>query len=162
MAVAFALQPLLDLAERRLEAATAELQRLAGWRQQAEGSLAQLRARHAQYATELQRALARGIEPDRLRDYRAFLARLERAVALQAEELERRRQAWAGAHARWLELRRREQALAVLSRRHPVAEAIRDGRREQRQQDELIGRKSGHEALEDAPHEGAPRGVERA
>jgi flagellar FliJ protein len=158
MAAAFALQPLLDLAERRLEAATAELQRLAALRQQAEDSLAQLRGRHAQYSTELQRALARGIEPDRLRDYRAFLARLERAVGLQAEELERRRRAWADAHARWLELRRREQALGVLRRRHQMAEAVREGRREQRQQEELISRKSGHDALEDAPLAGVPRG----
>jgi flagellar FliJ protein len=154
MASDFALQPLLDLAGRRLEAATAELQRLAALRQQAEDSLAQLQSRQAEYLTGLQRALARGIEPDRLRDYRAFLSRLERAIGLQSEELERRRRAWAEAHARWLELRRRERALAVLEQRHHRAEAVREGRREQRRQDELTVRKAGHEALEDASLKG--------
>jgi flagellar FliJ protein len=154
MASAFALQPLLDLAERRLEAATADLQRLAALRQEAEGSLAQLQSRQAEYLADLQQALAGGIEPDRLRDYRAFLSKLERAVGLQAEELEDRRRAWADAHMRWLELRRREQALTVLKQRHRRAEAVREGRREQRQQEERTTRKAGHDALEDASLKG--------
>jgi flagellar FliJ protein len=156
MAEGFALQPLLDLAQRRLEAATAALQRLAGSRQQADDDLAQLKRRHARYSTDLQQALARGIEPHRLRDYRAFLDRLLRAVDVQAEELERRRRAWADAHARWLDLRRREQALSVLRQRHRSAEAVGEGRREQRRQDELATRKASQEALEDAPATGIP------
>jgi hypothetical protein len=93
MASDFALQPLLDLAGRRLEAATAELQRLAALRQQAEDSLAQLQSRQAEYLTGLQRALARGIEPTPARDYRAFLSRLERAIGLRQSGA--RRRAWA-------------------------------------------------------------------
>jgi hypothetical protein len=46
----------------------------------------------------------------------------------------------------------------VLRRRRQLAEAVREGRREQRQQEELITRKSGHEALEDAPLERVLRG----
>ena len=158
MAADFTLQPLFELAARRLEAATADLQRLAALRQQAEDSLTQLEGRRAEYLAQLQRTLARGIEPDRLRDYRAFLSRLERAVGLQSEEVARRRRAWADAHARWLELRRRERALAVLEARHRRAEAVRAGRREQREQDELTVRKAGHEALEEASLKGTPAG----
>ena len=142
MARGFRLQAVLELAQRRLEAATAQLQRLGAQRQEAQAKLAQLEGFRTEYRSGREQALVQGMEPDRLRDFDAFLAKLDRAIALQAVEVQRAQQAWEAEHARWLELRSREQALGVLAQRHFAAEAVREGRTEQKQQDEFAAGKA--------------------
>jgi flagellar FliJ protein len=137
----FALQPVLELAQRRLEAATTQLQKLGVQRQEAEAKLGQLQGFQAEYRASRQQGLAQGMEPDRLRDFDAFLAKLERAIELQTGEIERVRQAWEAGHRRWLELRAREQALGVLARRHAAMLARLETRNEQKQQDEFAAAK---------------------
>jgi flagellar FliJ protein len=135
MVGSFTLQPVLELARSRLEAATMQLQKLGAQRQEAEAKLRQLQGARAQYQTNRQRELLQGMEPDRLRDFDAFLARLEGAIELQAAQVERASHAWEAEHRRWLELRTREQALGVLERRHAAMRAQREARSEQKQQD---------------------------
>jgi flagellar FliJ protein len=144
MAAQFRLQAVLDLAGRRLDAATVELQKLRARLQQAQDKLDQLHGYRAEYQTVLGAALAEGLEADRLRDFQAFLAKLVRAIETQAAEVQRCRQAWEEEHQRWLQLRSREQALQVLRTRHERAESQRAGRVEQRQQDEFA-RKRGRD-----------------
>jgi flagellar protein FliJ len=142
MARGFRLQPVLELARRRLEAATTQLQKLGVLRQEAQARLAQLKAFQAEYQTSRRQGLAQGMEPDRLRDFDAFLAKLERALGQQTAEVERNTQAWEAEHRRWLELRSREQALAVLERRHLALLAAQEARSEQKQQDEFAAGKA--------------------
>lgn len=141
MARRFPLQPVLALAQRRLEAATAQLQKLGVQRQEAQRKLAQLQGFDAEYRSARAQGLAQGMEPDRLRDFDAFLAKLERAIALQTAELERAAQAWDAEHRHWLELRSREQALGVLAQRHATQQERREARGEQSQQDEFAALK---------------------
>jgi len=133
----FRLQPVLEVAQRRLDAATAELEKLAGRCREVDAKLHQLQGFLSEYRALLQQSLAQGIESDRLRDFHAFLLKLEQAIAMQGAEALRCRQAWEAAHRRWLDLRGREQALAVLERRHRASEALREARGEQKQHDEL-------------------------
>ena len=137
MGAPFRLQTVLELAARRLEVATVELQKLRARLQQAQEKLDQLQGYRAEYEASLAAALAQGLPADRLRDFHAFLAKLARAIEAQGAEVARSRQAWEEEHQRWLRLRSREQALHVLRTRHEHSESVRDARAEQKQQDEF-------------------------
>jgi flagellar protein FliJ len=141
MATPFRLQTVLEVAARRLEVATVELQKLRGRLQQAQDKLSQLQGYRAEYEATLAASLSRGLPADRLRDFQAFLAKLARAIEAQSTEVARCRQAWQEEHQRWLRLRSREQALQVLRTRHEHGEALRDARIEQKEQDEFALRR---------------------
>jgi flagellar protein FliJ len=141
MARGFRLQPVLELAQRRLDAATGQLQKLGVQRAEAQAKLAQLQTFLAEYRATRARELGRGMQPDRLRDFDAFLPKLERAIAQQSAEVERIAGTWETEHRQWLELRNREQALRVLERRHATQQAARDARSEQKQHDEFAAGK---------------------
>ena len=133
----FALQHVLDAAQRHLEAATTELQSLATRRQEAHAELQRLEGVRAEHRASLHQGLEQGIEADRLRDFHAFLDKLEHAIALQGAAAQRCVQTWEAGHRRWLELRARQEALSVLQRRHAAVERVGEARVEQRQQDEF-------------------------
>jgi flagellar FliJ protein len=137
MARAFRLQVLLDLAQRRLETATRELQRLRTAWSEAQSKLDQLRAYEAEYAAALDTRLVAGMSTHQFNDYCLFLGKLARAIQAQAEEVDRRRRAWEEEHARWLSLRQRQQALGVRAQRHDATELAIEVRREQKEQDEF-------------------------
>ncbi len=137
MARPFRLQLVLDLALQRVDAATSELQRLRAQWNEAQSKLEQLEAYATEYSTGLSARLAQGMPVHQLNDYRLFQSKLARAIQAQSEEVDRRHRAWDDAHARWLGLRRRHQALGVLAQRHVAAEALVEARREQKEQDEF-------------------------
>lgn len=137
MAQAFRLQVVLDVAQRRLDAATRELQRLRDQWTEAHAKLDQLGAFRTEYSARLQARLAVGLASHQLNDYQVFMGKLARAIDAQTEEVLRRRLAWEEEHARWLQLRQRQQALLVLAQRHHIAEAANEARREQKQQNEF-------------------------
>jgi flagellar FliJ protein len=137
VARAFRLQVLLEVYQHRLDAATQDLQRLRNQWNEAQGKLDQLDAYRTEYSARLQAKLAEGLASHQLRDYRVFLDKISRAMEAQSEEVKRRRLAWEAEHARWLRLRQRQQALVVLAERHRIAEAAREARREQKEQDEF-------------------------
>jgi flagellar FliJ protein len=148
MAGEFRLHTVLELAQWRLESATARLQALALRRREAEATLAQLLAFQAEYRSTRERGLAQGLEADRLRDLDAFLTKLEQAIGLQRAEVERSDSRWQAEHAQWLELRRRQQALETLRQRHLRAQAASAARREQKQQDEFAATKAQRAAVD--------------
>jgi flagellar FliJ protein len=137
MARPFRLQLVLDLALQRVDAATSELKRLRAQWNEAQSKLEQLEAYATEYSTGLSARLAQGMPVHQLNDYRLFQSKLARAIQAQSEEVDRRHRAWDDAHARWLGLRRRHQALGVLAQRHVAAEALVEARREQKEQDEF-------------------------
>lgn len=142
MASGFRLEPVLELARRRLDSATVELQKLAQRRADAQDRLDQLNRFLADYREQFRVALQAGLDRARHQDFCAFLAKLERAIELQGAEVQRSQDAWAAQHNEWLDLRKREQAMDVLKARHVADEAVRDGKREQKQQDEFAGRRA--------------------
>ena len=137
MARPFRLQSLLDLGVHRLDAATLELQKLHGALQQAQSKLEQLRRSRTEYDAAMLASMMRGLEADRLRDFRRFTAKLRLDAEAQMAQVQRCREAWTQQHERWLDLRQRERALEALRQRHAKAEALRDQWREQKEQDEF-------------------------
>ena len=140
MAQAFRLQLLLDLAKRRLDAATQELYRLRNHWDEAQAKLEQLEAYQKEYDAGLGARLAEGLPAHQFNDYRLFLSKLHRAIEAQGEEVARRRRVWEEEHARWLALRQRHKALTVLEQRHWQSEQAIEARRDQKQQDEFAVR----------------------
>lgn len=141
MAQPFRLRPVLELAQRRLESATTQLQALAVKREEAQVRLDRLKSYLETYRTDYQTAMGSGVDLVRLRDFQAFLAKLERAIEMQTEEVARCQTAWEAEHRNWMALRTKEQAFTVLERRHDAQETLREGRREQKQLDEFSLRK---------------------
>lgn len=137
MAESFRLQRVLELTDQRLEAATAELNRLRRRLEQERTKYDQLQGFNLEYAAGLQEALKSGMEAHRLRDYREFLDKLARAISAQGGEVERCRKVWEESYQRWLDLRQRHQALDLLKQRFLQQEARQETRREQKQQDEF-------------------------
>ena len=137
MARAFRLQVLLDLAQRHIDAATIELQRLRQQLSEAQDKRDQLAAYQTEYATVLEVRLREGMAAHQVNDFRLFLDKLARAIEAQSAEVERRRAAWETGQARWLSLRQRREALNVLADRHDTSEAALASRREQKEQDEF-------------------------
>lgn len=140
MARAFPLETVRFVARERAEAAARELgghgRRLSAGREK----LSQLEGFRAHYRGLRDAALAAGTQAARLRDFEAFLARIEEAVQAQIEELVRLETTFEAARGRWLELRRREQAMDVLAARHDQVEAQRARRLDQKAQDEFSQR----------------------
>jgi len=146
MAQEFRLQVLLDLAQKRLDAATVELQRLRVFWHEAQVKLDQLKTYETEYAGSLQTRMGQGIGVAQLNDYRLFLAKLARAIETQGGEVERRQRAWEAEHAGWLTLKQRQQALEVLAQRHAAELIVKEGKREQKQQDEFASKTGKNEA----------------
>ncbi|MCE2947007.1 MAG: flagellar export protein FliJ [bacterium] len=132
----FPLQPLVDLSADRVEAAERRLQALDAERRQAREKLAQVEAYRVEYRDRLQRSLAQGMGVMQVRDFQAFLARLDEACMQQGAEVAARDAAYLEGQKDWLEQRRRKKAFDALSTRHARAEDAREGRLEQRLQDD--------------------------
>lgn len=142
MARPFPLQTVRALARDRAEGAARELGGHGRRLEAARAKLAQLEEFRRQYETERMADLARGIDAARLRDHTAFIARLGEALGAQVAEVERVQAIFDASRARWLELRRKEQAMDALAERHARAEALRDQRLEQKAMDEFSQRRT--------------------
>lgn len=104
--------------------------------------MAQLRGFRREYEQKLAVSAGRGIDAYRLRDYNAFLARIDAAIGHQQQSLARLEAEVAGLQRTWLDqwgnARALEQLVARCRRAERQAEAIRDQRRD----DELAQRPS--------------------
>lgn len=132
----FPLQPLVELSTDRVEAAERRLQALDAERRQAKEKLAQVEAYRVEYKDRLQRSLAAGMNVMQIRDWHAFMARLDEACVQQTAEVALREAAWLAGQKEWLEQRRRKKAFDALATRHQKAESVREAKGEQRLQDD--------------------------
>jgi flagellar export protein FliJ len=97
---------------------------------------------HQEYRSRLTGSSQSGMDIHMLRDYHVFLAKLDQVIRNQASEVEQMHKRWLAAHESWLELRQKVKSFEVLENRHRQAEIHREDRRDQRQSDELAGRKA--------------------
>ena len=133
----FHLQPLIDLATDKSQAAAQELARFKQIWQDAENKLAQLKIFLDEYNQRLQQQSQVGFSISQLRDFQAFILKLELAIRAQAEEVERRRQRWLIAQEEWQAREREVKAYETLRQRHDDAERRTEERLDQRLQDEF-------------------------
>jgi flagellar FliJ protein len=133
----FHLQPLIDLATDKSQAAAQELARFKQVWQDAENKLTQLKMFLDEYNQKLQQQSQIGFSISQLRDFQAFILKLELAIRAQAEEVERCRQRWVIAQEEWQAREREVKAYETLRRRHDDAERRTEERLDQRLQDEF-------------------------
>lgn len=132
----FPMQSLLDLAERRSEAAAIELGKLNAQGLDLERQLAQLLRFREEYDARLRTAARGGLPHAAWSNYHEFLARLDAAIALQRSALEQSRSRTAAGRRRWEAAQRSVLTYGVLSERHDSAQRAHERRREQKEQDE--------------------------
>ena len=137
MAKSFHLQPLINLAEDKSQAAAQELARLKQSWQDAENKLLQLRGFLNEYNQRLLQQSQVGFSISQLRDFQSFILKLELAIRAQAEEVERCYQRWAKGQEEWQAREREVKAYQTLRQRHDDAERRSEERMDQRLQDEF-------------------------
>lgn len=137
----FPLQPLYDLAQDAVEAATQRMAILKKHWQLQEDKLKQLQGFQVEYQQRLGQAMRQGLDMAAMRDYQIFLRKIDVAIKQQILEVERGKTQWENGQSAWLEARRKLKTYEVLSRRHQQAQNIIDNRLEQREQDEYARRR---------------------
>jgi len=136
MAKRFPLQPLHDLASDRLDAAARRLAELKQRWQVEEEKLGQLFGFRDEYRRRLGDSGTSGMDMTRMRDFHAFIGKIETAIRKQSAEVERSKGEWEDGQKAWLEERRKLKTYDVLKDRHLRAERYQENRVEQREQDE--------------------------
>jgi len=141
MAAKFQLQVLLDQARHRMEASERLLLMIRRKEEMAKMKLEELKRYRIEYQRRLAGNSQGGMDIMLLRDFHAFLGKLEQAIRHQDREVEQQHERWLSAHRGWLELRQKVKSYEVLEKRHIAAENLRQDRKDQKQSDELVGRK---------------------
>ena len=132
----FPLQPLLDLANNRMDDAARRLGELIASDRAAEEKLSLLVEYRQEYQARFVETARNGIGPDAWRNYSAFLAKLDEAIAHQQSLVcESKRRVEQG-QQEWVDQRNRVKAFDTLSQRHKANEVRSEARTEQRAQDE--------------------------
>lgn len=144
MAQPSSLQVLVDLAEYRSREVARNLGLLITRGEQGETKLQLLRNYLHEYRVRLDDAVREGLDGERLRNYLAFIARLERAIAEQAAEVAAAKARVEGEQERWREQERERRTFeTLLERRRDEGQRV-EARRQQKQHDELATRAATH------------------
>jgi flagellar protein FliJ len=136
MAQRFPLQSLLDYSQHRMDAAERLLRLLRHKEERARQRLEELKDFRQEYQTRLAGSAAEGMHIHLLRDYHAFLGKIEQAVHLQEQEVALAHSRWDSAHKHWLDHRQKVKAYETLAARHVASEHRKLEKREQRLTDE--------------------------
>jgi flagellar protein FliJ len=138
----FSLQVLLEHARHRLEAAERLLRLMGRKEAAARQQLEEIQGYKLEYQRRLAGAGEQGLPIHLLREYHAFLGKVEQAITHQTGEVDKAHANWQAAHDKWLAQRQQVKAYEVLAQRHAHAELVREEKRDQRITDEAASRKS--------------------
>lgn len=141
MARPFSLQLLLEHSLHRMEAAERLLRMLGRKEDAARQRLREIQGYKREYQERMVGAGEQGMAIHRLRDYHAFLLKVDQAIQHQESEVAKAHEHWAVAHGKWLELRRQVKAYEVLAQRHRNETLRLEERRDQRVTDESAAQK---------------------
>ena len=132
----FPLQPLLDLANSRMDDAARKLGELIASEQAVEDKLTLLQAYRKEYQDRFVEAARNGIGPDAWRNFSAFLGKLDDAIAQQQLIVSDSRQRTVQGQQDWVDQRNKVKAFDTLSHRHQTQQARKEAKQEQRVTDE--------------------------
>ena len=132
----FPLQPLLDLANSRMDDAARKLGELIASEQAVEDKLTLLQAYRKEYQDRFVEAARNGIGPDAWRNFSAFLGKLDDAIAQQEKAVSVSRQRTEQGQQAWVDQRNKVKAFDTLSHRHQSVQARKEAKQEQRLTDE--------------------------
>jgi flagellar FliJ protein len=143
---------LKELAEKKRDAHAQRLGALTRELDEARQRLAMLVGYRTEYQSRLSEASTQGIDLTRLRNYQAFLAQLERAIAQQDDIVAKAEQSVQGAKAQWTSERQRVESFNALDERHHTSLARHEQRRAQKLTDEWAARNNAHPRAADTAH----------
>ncbi len=134
------LQVLVDLAEHRSNAAAHNLALLNSQGEKSQEKLRLLKTYLKEYRARLDESVRGGLDGERLRNYLAFISRLERAIAEQSAEVEKDKARIEEGRQRWHEQERQRRTFETLVERRRREKTLAQARTEQRQNDEHAAR----------------------
>ncbi len=137
------IEPVVKLAENRENDAARALGESMQQLERQEQRLLELTSYRDEYARRFESHAGGGMEPARLRDFRAFLAQLNQAIDQQRAVVEKARRDSEQQRRLWLGEHTRAKALDKVVERYRREEHHEAERREQKLLDEFAGR-SGH------------------
>ncbi len=141
MAQPFSLQPLLEIMQTRTDEASRKLGQLIAAEQNQRSRLQMLEEYRAEYAQRMSEATAQGITRMVLRNYQDFLARIDQAIEQQRLMVVDSENSTRAGQEHWKSQNKQLKAIGTLSQRHDARERYREGKQEQKLQDEFSSRK---------------------
>jgi flagellar protein FliJ len=147
----FSLQPLVNLAQQKNDAATRKLGQLNQQHQTAQSKLDALQQYRKDYQLKFQEEAMHGMAPADMKNFQDFIERLDQAITQQTAVI---RKTDAGVQSGKTELRdtsRKMKSFDTLAQRHVDAEKKLEAKSEQRMQDEFSGRFAAQRAAEKDP-----------
>jgi flagellar FliJ protein len=137
----FPLQPLLDLANTRMDEAARQLGELIASERSGQQKLELLQHYRDEYSERFVAAARSGMGPDAMRNYSNFLGRIDEAIDAQRRIVDQSRQHTAQGQKQWMAQRTKVRAFDTLSQRFQNALVRKDLRQEQHSTDEQAMRK---------------------
>lgn len=136
----FTLQPLVDLAHQKNDAATKKLGQLNQQQQTAQQKLDALQQYRRDYQMKFQEAAQQGMEPTDLRNFQDFIDRLDQAIRQQQQVIEKAKTNVQTGRHELMDSTRKMRSFDTLANRHVESEMKVEAKKEQRLQDEQTGR----------------------
>jgi flagellar FliJ protein len=137
----FPLQPLLDLANDRMEEVTRRLGELIASERNGQQKLEMLQHYRVEYIERFAEAARAGMGPNAMRNFSNFINRIDEAIEVQNQIVAESRHHTVQGQKQWMNQRNKVRALDTLSRRHQNELARTAGRLEQRTTDEHAARR---------------------
>jgi len=127
--------------QERTDEATRKLGQLIAAEQNEKSRLQMLEQYRAEYAKRMSDATAQGITRMVLRNYQEFLARIDDAISAQRLSVQNSEDNTRAGQESWKSQNKQLKALDTLSQRHDLRERYREGKQDQKLQDEFSTRK---------------------
>lgn len=149
MSKPFPLQSVLDLVQTRADDAARELGKLIAQEQDAKKRLQLLETYRDEYNVRFRAAAQNGLTPLQLRNFQAFLGKLDEAIMQQQRTVDASADRTAAGQQSWLDQRSKVQAFDSLAQKHDARERYVTERQDQKQADEFAARRFHDERSED-------------
>lgn len=137
-------KPVQKIANNKERKAAAALGESLKEQKTAEQKLLALQGYHAEYLEKLRDSSKRGLSAAQLREYQAFLNKLETAISEQQHKVESSRQDTQSSRAQWQNRYTKSKAMEKAVDRMRADEEKEEGRKEQKLSDEHAQRKRSH------------------
>lgn len=144
----FSLQPLVNLAQQRNDAATKKLGQLNQQHQSAQEKLDALQQYRKDYQVKFQEEAKIGMAPADMKNFQDFIGRLDQAIQQQTAVIEKTKTGVQTGRSDLMDATRKMKSFDTLAQRHVDAEKKLEAKSEQRMQDEHTGRFAAYRAAE--------------
>ncbi|MEK7811683.1 MAG: flagellar export protein FliJ [Pseudomonadota bacterium] len=136
----FSLNPLVNLAHQKNDAATRKLGQLNQQQQTAQTKLETLQQFRKDYQFKFQQAAQSGMDPTDLRNFQDFINRLDQAIQQQQTVIEKAKSSVQSGRHNLMDTTRKMKSFDTLAQRHVESEKKLEAKADQRLQDEQTGR----------------------